>query len=221
MTEISKITPEVQQPNQSANQAQVAPQAMQQQVQQPQFGANQDGNNVQLDGQFEEIRLHLQKAVDVLNRIVSSVNSATEVNRGLAETMSKVFERIDKLDSNILKTIGDINAVNQAQLKEQFDEPKEPKKLEGTGETTADDDAEPSEEELKEKVPGKQTLGQEKKDEGSTEKSARREVVKTVKAPSAPTKKSEETTIDVNKSMISEVLAGHVKMGDIVRRGRN
>lgn len=215
-------------PQQQPQQQQMQPQQNQMQQQQP-----QGNDTMQFDTQVEEIRLHLQKAVDALNQIVASVNSATEVQRGLTETMSKVLKREEeystKLDS-VIKTIGDIGAVNQAQLKEQFDEPKEPKKLEGTGETTADDDATPSDGELKEKVPGKQTLGHGDEKPGAagmaggsssggdnTEKSKRIiQVVKTVKAPAAPTTAAPEVSKDIKKSMITSILTGKIRAGDVM-----
>lgn len=205
--DINKLNPDQQQANAGA-QAQAAPQAAPA-AQPAQAGQAQD---LQLGALVEEVRTYLQKTVDALNTVSTAMQSAQDTNRGLNETMSKMVEEFTSLK----KTIGNIEAENKKQEAERQDAPKEPHVDPGAGETTEHKETTPSDAELKEKVPGKQLLGQKGEE---TEKSAKKDIVKVGGETPVPQSGVKEVDTDITKSLIPDILSGKLKgAGNVIGR---
>lgn len=170
---------------------------------QPNAGQGQD-----LGAYIEGIRSSLQKAVDILNQFSSAMVSAQETQRGMNETMQKVLKEV----SELRKTIGSVEAENKKQEAERQDAPKEPFVDPGAGETTEHKEVTPSDGELKEKVPGKQTLGI----KGDAEAQKSKKIVKTTTTP-APTIADGSVDTDISKAAIKGILSGKIKSaGEVI-----
>lgn len=192
----------------SAGAANQAPQA--QPNAQPQVGQPQD---LQLGALVEEMRTYLQKTVDALNAVSSGMQSAQEVQRGMSETMAKIANKLEIVE----KTIGSVIAENKKQEAERQDAPKEPHADPGAGETTEHKEVMPTDAELKEKVPGKQTLGQKQEEVGKTAKGT--DIVKIGGATPSPQAGTKIEETDISKSMISDILSGKLKgAGNVINR---
>jgi len=179
--------------------------------------AQANGQTGNVSDYIESIRSSLQKAVDALNQVASSLNSANETNAGLTDAMQKIAKDIAdiKAGQKVVKTVGNTESVNEAQERERQDAPKEPHVDPGAGETTEHKEVEPTEAELKEKVPGKQTLGQKEEVEKT------KKIVKTVETPT-PTLANEKIDTDIHKSAIKDVLGGKLKnVNSVIEYVRN